>query len=47
MSLIDKTFVARMFEIKDKDSSPVISNDGTKYWELLYKLPKKISIQQL
>lgn len=47
MSLIDKTFIARMFEIKDKDSSPVISNDGTKYWELLYKLPKKISIQQL
>lgn len=47
MSLSDKTFVARMFDIKDKDSSPAILNEGTKYWELLYKLPKKISIQQL
>jgi hypothetical protein len=45
ISLSDKTFVARMFDIKDKDSSPAISNEGTKYWELLYKLPKKISIQ--
>jgi len=44
MSLSDKTFITRMFDIKDKDS-PVISNEGTKYWELLYKLPKKISIQ--
>jgi len=47
MFLIDKTFVARMFDIKDIDSSPAISNEETKYWELLYKLPKKISIQQL
>lgn len=44
MSLSDKTFITRMFDIKDKDS-PAISNEGTKYWELLYKLPKKISIQ--
>lgn len=44
MSLSDKTFITRMFDIKDKDS-PAISNEGTKYWELLYKLPKKILIQ--
>tara|TARA_R110002049_G_scaffold272440_1_gene449972 strand:+ start:2931 stop:5390 length:2460 start_codon:yes stop_codon:yes gene_type:complete len=44
VSLSDKTFITRMFDINDKDS-PAISNEGTKYWELLYKLPKKISIQ--
>lgn len=46
ISLSDKTFITRMFDIKDKDSSD-ISNEGTKHWELLYKLPKKILIQQL
>ncbi|RTY84800.1 hypothetical protein EKL99_02080 [Flavobacterium sp. ZB4P23] len=43
ISLSENTFIARMFDINDKDS-PTTSNDGNKYWELFYKLPKKISI---
>lgn len=38
-----KTLLARMFSLKDKDI-PEKMNDGTKYWNLIYTLPKEIKI---
>lgn len=38
-----KTFFARMFSLNDKDM-PEIMNDGSKYWNLIYTLPKEVKI---
>lgn len=39
----DKTFLARMFSLDDK-GNPETMNDGRKYWNLIYTLPKEIKI---
>ena len=38
-----KTLLARMFSLEDKDL-PETMNDGAKYWNLIYTLPKEINI---
>lgn len=43
INLNKKTLLARMFSLEDKDS-PETMNDGTKYWNLIYTLPKEIKI---
>lgn len=41
INLNKKTLLSRMFSLEDKDM-PEIMNDGTKYWNLIYTLPKEI-----
>ncbi len=43
INLNKKTLLSRMFSLEDKDM-PEIMNDGTKYWNLIYTLPKEIKI---
>ncbi len=43
INLNKKTLLSRMFSLEDKDI-PEIMNDGTKYWNLIYTLPKEIKI---
>jgi hypothetical protein len=43
INLNKKTLLARMFSLEDKDM-PKTMNDGTKYWNLIYTLPKEIKI---
>lgn len=43
INLNKKTLLARMFSLEDKDV-PEKMNDGTKYWNLIYTLPKEIKI---
>lgn len=43
INLNKKTLLARMFSLEDKDM-PETMNDGTKYWNLIYTLPKEIKI---
>lgn len=43
INLNKKTLLARMFSLEDKDM-PEIMNDGAKYWNLIYTLPKEIKI---
>jgi hypothetical protein len=43
INLNKKTLLARMFSLEDK-GMPEKMNDGTKYWNLIYTLPKEIKI---
>ncbi|WP_445748862.1 hypothetical protein [Polaribacter sp.] len=43
ISLNKKTFLARMFSLKDRDLPETMDN-GTKYWNLIYTLPKEVKI---
>jgi len=43
INLDKKTLLARMFSLEDKDM-PETMNDGTRYWNLIYTLPKEIKI---
>ena len=43
INLNKKTLLARMFSLEDKDA-PETMSDGTKYWNLIYTLPKEIKI---
>lgn len=43
INLNKKTLLARMFSLDDKDV-PETMDDGTKYWNLIYTLPKEVKI---
>lgn len=43
INLNKKTLLARMFSLEDKDV-PETMDDGTKYWNLIYTLPKEVKI---
>ena len=43
LSLNQKTLLARMFGVEDRDL-PETMDDGTKYWNLIYTIPKEINI---
>ena len=42
--LVNKSILARMFNVADKDDKAKSFNDGNQYWSLLYELPKQILI---
>lgn len=42
--LIDKTLIGRFFDPNDKDKEPTDSEFSEKYWNLMYNVPKKISV---
>lgn len=44
-SLFEKTMIGRLFNPKDKDEIPSKFENSKSYWNLLYKLPKKILIE--
>lgn len=42
--LVNKSIIARMFNITDRDEKPSNFNNGDQFWSLLYELPKQILI---
>lgn len=42
--LIDKTLIGRFFDPNDRDKEPTDSQFSGKYWNLMYNIPKKISV---
>ncbi|UKT65460.1 hypothetical protein [Pedobacter mucosus] len=44
LNLNDKTYISRMFSTDDKVKDMSILNDGSRIWELLYRIPNKINI---
>jgi hypothetical protein len=43
-TLAEKTFICRMFPIEDRAKEPSQFVEGSLFWELLYRLPKKLLI---